>query len=192
MILMSQPFPWNLFQQSPIDQMKKAERLVVDPDVSGRLFGNGMRHRAGHRGYATKPAILEKGNSMQSRNPDPPPVILIKGLQRITRQSIVNDLAHSPIRSRASIRGVASSAIDRDLAVIPSIQAIAAANPDAAIPGGQDGSIAGRQTLLRSNRGDRVVPKTVQTVEGRYPDAAFSVLKETSDPIPREAVPRPK
>src|SRR5271163_858894 len=108
-------------------------------------------------------------------NPNPPAIILRKRIHVIIRQS------------------TASLAVNRNLPVVPFVQAISSAKPDAAIPGRQDGhngSIG--QSLLHRNRGDGKVPKAVEAIYGGHPNIAFAILEEPLDIIAREPVRLPE
>jgi hypothetical protein len=93
-------------------------------------------------------------------------IVLEEGLHGIIRQSTV------------------SLAVNRNLPVIPSVQAVASAEPNAAIRGRQDGpDVVIRQTLLDRNRGGSEVAKTVEAIKSGNPNIAFTVLKEPCNVI---------
>jgi hypothetical protein len=128
----------------------------------------------GHVPYRSKPAILEIGNAATRGDANAPSIILKDGLHGIVRQSTT------------------SLAINRNVAVIPSVQAITTTEPNAAVLGPQDGRNEGiGQPLLHRNRGDGKVAKAVETITVGDPDIAFTILKETVNVIPGEAV-RPR
>src|SRR5277367_5702037 len=98
-------------------QMKEIVILVGDPEIPGTVHG--MHDPARHATYGNKPAVLEVGKRASRRDPNSPAIILEERV-RIIRQS------------------TASLAIDRNLPVIPSVQAITRSQPNAAVPGRQD------------------------------------------------------
>jgi hypothetical protein len=77
------------------------------------------------------------------------------------------------------------------LPVIPSIQAIASAKPNTAIPGRQDArneAIGQPLGLFHRNRGDGEVAKAIEAITGDDPNIAFTILEETVNEIAGEAV----
>src|ERR1700674_1078220 len=89
-------------------------------------------------------AIFKEGNSATRGHPNPILKVLIEGLDRIIGQS------------------ACGLAINSNAAIIPPVQALSSAEPDAAIPGRENGFNRGiRQTLLDRNRGDCEVAKAV-------------------------------
>src|ERR1700691_4463938 len=102
-----------------------------------------MHLSARHTVNGNKQAILEGGKPVRHGGPNSPAVVLKQGA-RVIRQS--DD----------------SLLISSKLAVIPSVQAIARSQPNAAVFGCQDGpDINTRQALFDRNRGDGHVVKTV-------------------------------
>ena len=89
-----------------------------------------------------------------------------------------------PLLSRAGEYRPTPLAVNRHLPVIPSVQAIGSAKPNAAIPGRQDGPNNGtRQTLLDRYCGDGKVAKTVEAVGSGDPNIAFPIFKEPVNSI---------
>ena len=154
--------PGDLFDHTPPQQMKQTLiRWLIQrfPALSPAMA---MHYSAGHTAHGNKPAILEVGNSAARGDPNSPAIVLKKGLHGIIRQSTV------------------SLAVNRNLPVFPSVQAIVSAKPDAAIPGRQNGPDGGvGQTLLHGNRGDGEVAKTVEAITRGDPNIAFTILKES-------------
>src|SRR5712691_8727888 len=112
---------------------------------------------------------------MKCRDPNSSAVVLKEGRHTIIRQS------------------TASLAVNRISPVLPSVQAIIRAKPNAAIRGRQDrhnGVI--RQTLLDRNGCDREAAKAVEAITRGYPHIAFSIFKEVVDEVAGEAVRLPK
>src|SRR6266700_1656776 len=122
--------------------MKKALILVADPETSSTVFGDGIHVSVRHGADAYKPAILEVGSPAKRGDPNSPTLILKEGLHKIIRQS------------------TASLAVNRNFAVLPSVQARTRSKPNAAISGRQYVPNVGiSQTLLDRNRGDREIAK---------------------------------
>src|SRR5262249_15233811 len=83
----------------------------------------------------------------------------------------------------------AALAENRNLPVIPSVQAAISAEPDASIPVCKNGPDNGmRQTLVHSKCGDSEIAKAVEPVSGSYPNIAFTILKESGNGLARKAV----
>jgi hypothetical protein len=97
--------------------VKKTLILVADPEIPSTIASDGMHIAAGHGAYCGKPAILEVGDPAMGGNPNSPVIILRQRIHDIIRQSTV------------------SLAVNCNLPVVPSVQAIPGAKPDAAIPG---------------------------------------------------------
>src|SRR5580692_5375236 len=144
MILTSQAGPGNPFDCASPLQMKKA-LIVADPEIPRAVSGNGAHVSAGHTTHGNKPAILQVGDPVERGDPNSPAFVLKEGIH-IAQQS------------------AASFPINRNPPIVPLVQAIESAQPNAAIPGRQDGpnGAVGRQTLLRRDRGDGEVAKAVE------------------------------
>jgi hypothetical protein len=146
--------------------MKKALILVADPEIPPMIASEGFHDAAGHGGYWNKAALLEVGHPVMGGNPNSTMIVLKERIHVIIRQSTI------------------SLAVNRNLPVVPSVQAIPGAKPDAAIPGRQDGHNGSiRQTLLYGNRGDGKVAKAVEAINGRDPNIAFAILEDPLDVI---------
>src|SRR5215468_10112294 len=92
-----------------------------------------------------------------------------------------------------AVRFAAAGTGNRNLPVLPPVQAAASAEPDAAIPVGQNGPYGViRQPLLDSKRGDGEVAKAVEAIIGSDPDSTFPILKECVNVFARKAVSRSK
>src|ERR1700730_8931664 len=105
-----------------------------------------MAVSAGHASYGNKPAALEIGNSKGRGRPNSGVIGLIEGVHIIIGQST-------------------SLAVNRNLPVIPSVQAITRAEPNATIPRRQNGrNEVIRQTLRDRNCRDGEVAKAVETI----------------------------
>src|ERR1700722_13433725 len=169
-VLMPQTGPRNLFDHIRVKQMKKTVILIANPKIPRAISGNGVHDSTGHSTHGNKPAILQVGNPAERGDPNSSALVLKEG-KHITRQS------------------AASLAINRNPPVIPSVQAIESAKPNAAIPGRQNRLNEGvRQTLLYRDRGDGEVAKAVEAVTRGDPDIAFPILQETCNEIAGEAV----
>jgi hypothetical protein len=141
--------------------MKETLNGMADPDIPRAVSSDGVDESVRYSVYGNKPAVLEIGDPVICRNPDSPTVVLKEGTHHIIRQST------TPL------------AVDRDLPVIPPVQAIASAKPNAAIPGHQNRTYRGiRQTLFHRNRGDRDVAKSVEAITGGDPNVTFAILKK--------------
>src|ERR1700730_9526244 len=170
--------------------MKKALMLVADPKIPGTVPRYGMHLSAGRdqsehaadlsfariptidigavRPYRNKSSILEIGSSIRGERPNSPSLVLKERLHPVSRQSTIGDLAHIEFfLLGAAVSGLcASSAVNRDLPVIPSFKTVRRAEPNAAVLRRQNGPYDGiRQTLLHGNRGDGEVAKAVETIK---------------------------
>ncbi len=115
--------------------------------------------------HGNKPAVRKVGKSMTRKRPDSSAIILKERLHRVIRQSTrLPENCH--------------------LSVVPSIQTIGSAHPNASIVRRQHGPIViGRQTLFHGNGGDGELPKAVEPSIGGGPDVALTVLEETEDEV---------
>src|SRR5215469_14820475 len=148
---MSQPVPRNLLDLTSRGQTKKAASLVRNPQVSGLVLRDAMHGTTGDASYRNKLVILEVSDPGIRRYPDLPTIIL---KQRIRGESI-----EFPVSFHTAGTG------NRDLPVIPPVQAAIGAEPNASIPVRQNRSDSGtRQSLLHGKRGDGKVAKPVKTV----------------------------
>src|SRR4030095_1213221 len=165
--------------------------LMTHPDVPCSALGEGIDDSVRYRACGNKPVRLKKANPDLRSDPNLPAVVLKEGIRRILRQPTVGNLPNRAPRVRApsgrhsADRGPTahvtqpSIAINRDLASIPSIHPIRRAQPQTAIPRGQNGKKpSARETLLVRKRWDREVAKPVQTFYGRHPNIAFPILEE--------------
>src|SRR5208283_5094304 len=96
--------------------MEKA-LIVADPKTPRDVLGNGANVPAGHSTCGNKPAILEVGVSAEHKYPNSP-------------SGVLKDAVHIAVRQFC-----AALAVDRNLTVLPSIQTVRGANPNATIPG---------------------------------------------------------
>ena len=186
---MSELCPGNSFRDFPVNQTIETIILLDDPEAPVAFFGNGTHHSARHRAYGSKSAILKPRNPAKRRDPDSAAIVLKEGPHGVIRQSIIVYLASIVYLawrrrlSRARPRA-ASLAVNRDLPVLPPVQAITSPEPNAAVLGRQDREDSGiRPTPLKRNCGNGKVAKAVEAVLGAYPNIAFTVLKETPDEI---------
>ena len=102
--------------------MKKTLILVADPEIPRTIPGDGMHLPPGTPLTGVKPAILKVRQVRRSEDTQIRSAIILKeGL------------------GRSSGSPLASLAVNRDLPVVPSVQAIRRAKPNAAIPGRQNG-----------------------------------------------------
>jgi hypothetical protein len=148
---MSQPVPRNLLDLTSRGQTKKTAFLVGNPQVSRLILRDAKHGTAGNAAYGSKSVILEVSDLDIRGYPDLPAIIL---KQRIWGESI-----EFPVSFHAVGTG------NRDLTVIPSVQAAIGAEPNASIPVRQNRSDSGtRQSLLHGKRGDGKVAKAVKAV----------------------------
>src|SRR5580658_7376661 len=104
--------------------MKKTMILVADPEVPPAVTGDGMHDPARYATDGNKPAILEVGKPACRGDPNSAAIILKE-------------------RVRTILQSTASLTENRNLAVIPSVQAITRTKPNAAVSGRQDGPNVG-------------------------------------------------
>src|SRR5271166_1279829 len=153
--------------------MKKT-LILADPEIPRAVPGDGMHGSLGHTAYGNKVAILEVGNSAPGGDPNAPVIVLKEGPHPIVRQS------------------TASLSVNRNLAVVPFVQAVKSAKPNAPIPGRQYRPNPGiGQTLLHGDRGDGEFAKAVKAIMSGYPNIAFTIFKEAVNEIAGETV-RPR
>jgi hypothetical protein len=179
--------------------MQETLILVADPEIPRTVRGAGKHLSVLHGVYENKPAILKVGNPARHRNPNSPAIVLSEGLHSPIRQSATGYLAHGAEDARLARRDTpaeflfspdadahglcASLTVNRNLVVIPSVQALIRGQPNASIPGRQNGSNAVGQTLSDRDRGDGEVAKAVQAVSCCDPNIAFTILKEIFNKI---------
>src|SRR5215470_19733125 len=117
---MSQPVPRNLLDLTSRGHTKKTAFLVGYPQVSRLVLRNAMHGTTGNAAYGSKSIILEVSDPGIRGYPHLPAIIL---KQRIRGQSV-----EFPVSFHAAGTG------NRDLPVIPSVQAAIGAEPNASIP----------------------------------------------------------
>src|SRR5271166_4704893 len=184
---MSQLTPRDLFDHSPLLQMEKA-LIGGDPDIPRTVLGDGMHVSARHRTHGNKPAILEVSNPAGRGDPNSPLTVLKERPSVVIGQPFVDYLAYQFL-TVAARKQPPSLAVNRNLPVIPSVQAINRAKPNAAISGRQNGPGFGiRQTLFDGNGGDGEVAKAIDAIRSGYPNIAFAILKESPYGIAGESV----
>src|SRR5271163_2591694 len=101
--------------------MKKPLFLVVDPEIPSTFLDDVMHDSAGRRTHRNETATFEVSDAAKGGDPDSAAVILKQGMGAILRQPV-------------------ALAVNRYQARVPSVQAIARANPNATVPGSQDGN----------------------------------------------------
>jgi hypothetical protein len=139
---------------------------VAEPNIPRTVLGDGLHASQGRGAYGNEPAILEPGNPVRRGGPNSPAIILKEGLHIIIRQSV-------------------AFPIYRDLTVVPSVQAIKSAKPDAAVPSRQNRKNVGiRQALLDRDRWYGEVAKAVEAIKGGDPNIAFAILEKALDEFP--------
>src|SRR6516162_5083943 len=116
---MSQPVPRNLLDLTSRGQTKKTAFLVGNPQVSRLVLRDAMHGTAGNDSYGNKSVILEVSDPGIRRYPDLPAIVL---KQRIRGESI-----EFPVSFHAVGTG------NRDLPVIPSVQAAIGGEPNPSI-----------------------------------------------------------
>jgi hypothetical protein len=71
------------------------------------------------------------------------------------------------------------AAVDRDFAILPSVQAIGRSQPHGAIGRRENRrNASARQTLLDGNRRDGELAKAVEAIDRRDPDVALTILEQ--------------
>jgi hypothetical protein len=140
--------------------MKKSLMLVAYPEISRTIPRYGMqlsarRDQGEHggvvwlarvslfdvgrvRGYGGKPAIFEVSSPPLRERPNSPAIVLKQRLHTVIRQSTIGHLAHirfSFLFAAAAPAGCGALTVNRDLAVIPSVQTVRSAKPNTAVPG---------------------------------------------------------
>src|SRR5262249_53525460 len=125
-IFMSQRCPGNLLHLAVTIQFKKTELLVVDPKISSFVLNYGKHSSAARNAaYRIKAVILKVADAAKCGDPDSPAIILKKGTRAMAVEFAV---------------GVAAAgAGNRDLTVIPSVQAARSCEPNASVPICQNG-----------------------------------------------------
>src|ERR1700686_269489 len=138
--------------------MKKALMLVAYPKIPGTVPRYGMHLSAGRdqsehagdlslaripmidigavRPYRNKPSILEIGSSIRGERPNSPAIVLKQRLHAVSRQSTIGHLAHIEflfLLGAAASGLCASFSVNRDLPVIPAVQTVRRAEPNAAV-----------------------------------------------------------
>src|SRR4030095_15008125 len=121
MVLMSQLGPRNPLDHIPAEQLKETSILVGDPEILRRVLGDALHEAAGDAADGDKSVILQVANPVKSGNPNSPASILKKR-----------------IRSKA-IEFPVASVESGDLPILPSVQTIAGAEPNASIPVRENG-----------------------------------------------------
>src|SRR5271166_523454 len=145
--------------------MKKTFVLVANPEAPRTVSGDGMHNSAGHGICRNKPAVLKVGDPTGRCDPNSRTIVLEQRPDGVIRQSI-------------------SLAVNRNLPVLPSVQTIERAKPDTAVPSRQNGpNESTGQTLFDRNRGHGIVAEAVEAIRGRYPNIAFTILKEGQNEI---------
>src|SRR6266478_5302731 len=81
MLFMSQPRPGSLLNHTPLEQLKKTEILVGDPQIAGSVLGDGIHWAAGKTTYRSESVVFQVAESGNRGDPDSPPTILKKRLR---------------------------------------------------------------------------------------------------------------
>src|ERR1700680_2062221 len=139
--------------------MKKALMLVAYPKIPGivpryRMHLSARRDQSKHgaevslarkpiidvvtvRADGNKPSVLEVGSSIRGERPNSAAIVLKERLHTVIRQSGIGHLAHIEFSFLfcATAPGLcASLSVNVDLPVIPSVQTVGSAKPNAAVP----------------------------------------------------------
>jgi hypothetical protein len=147
--LISQPGPGDLLDYTPSEQLKKSGMFVGYPQTTGSVLCD-ARHGSGDSAYGNKAVILQIAVPVRRGDPNSPAIVLKKRIR---------------IKSVEFAVSFAAAAETRNLLVTPFVQATTSPEPNATIPGGEDGNNIGtRQTLLERNRRNGIVAKAVETV----------------------------
>src|ERR1700758_4990482 len=153
--------------------------LIDHPHVPGCVLGNRKHISARNALDGSKPAILQITKLAKCGDPNSPAIVLKK---RVRMTSV-----------QFSVSFGTPSARNRDFFVFPSVQSIKGGKPHASIFVSQNGNDdVLRQALFHSKRGDGKITKPVKAAKRRYPNIAFTILKEGGNIIARKSVGRQK
>jgi hypothetical protein len=113
--------------------MKKTAILVGDPQIPGSVLSDGMHYSARKAAYGNKPIILHVADPATRGDPNSPAIILKKRIWVMSVQFASASVVPGRWLCAAPGRG-AALAENRNLPVIPSVQALIGAKPNASIP----------------------------------------------------------
>src|SRR5262245_30376229 len=164
MVLMSQAVPGNLLDFISRGHTIETVILVGDANIPRVILGNSMHGSAGNAAYGDKTVILQVADAAKRRDPDSPAMILKK-------RTGVESVEFADWFGAATAR-------NRNLSIVPSVQATTSRQPNASIPVCQNRLYRViRQPLAHSKPGDSKVAKAVQAIIGSYPNIPFTILK---------------
>src|SRR5262249_51386857 len=146
-VFTSQAGPGNLLDHIVPQQMKKTEFLVGNPQIPCGVFNDRTRNSAGNGAYRNKPVIFKVAEPTNRGDPNSPAIIL-KQRMRVKSVELPVSFVAAGYWLCAAPGLRAALAVNRNLPVIPSVQAVTGAEPDAAIPGCQNGPDDGRRQTL--------------------------------------------
>src|SRR4029453_10483650 len=139
--------PGNLLHRF-VPQSNQPALPVDDPDITGGILRNRKHVSAGNGADGDEPIILQIAEVAAGRDPDAPPMILE---QRMRAQPIEKPAVTSE---------------SRNLPVVPSTQAERSAQPDASIPGAQQGPHQRvEQSLFFGPGGNQKVTKGIEAAQ---------------------------
>src|SRR6516165_10740792 len=116
---MSEAGPRNLLDLTSQGQTKKTEFLVGDPQISRLVLGDGLDRPAGNAAHWNKSVVLHVAELAKGGGPDSPSTILKKRIRV------------KPIEFPVSFYAAGTG--NRNLPVIPSVQATKSGEPDASL-----------------------------------------------------------
>ena len=143
--------------------------LKGKPHISGRVAGRRQYGSSGDTLNWDQPIILHVPDSVKTRDPNSPVVVLAK------RKQMSN--------------GPPAPAVDRNSSVLPFAQTPTGIEPDASIP--VDQKRAARkipQTLIFRKSDHGAVAEAVKTRHGPHPEIAFAIFKERVNGISGETI----
>src|SRR5262249_31538374 len=171
---MSQAGPRNLLKRTFCGQTKETAIQVVHPQISLSILGEGKHALAGNA-TQNKATIFKVADPAGSGDPDSPTRVLKKCMWS---KSI-----------EFTVRFGAAGLWNRELSILPPVQATSSSEPNTSIPVSKNGRDAGvRQTLLRSQRDYGKFAKAIETFIGSDPKIALTVLKNGCNACAREAI----
>src|SRR5262249_9821599 len=171
---MSQRGPRDLLNFTARKQLKETELLVVDPKIPRLVLNNGKHTpAAGNAAYRIEAVILQVADAAKRSDPDSPAIILKERMRSMSIEVAVG----------------CAGAGNRNLPVIPSVQAARSCEPNASVPVCQNSPyVVIRQALFCSEGRDGKIAKAVEAIFGSHPDTAFTILEDCVNAFAREAV----
>src|SRR5262245_33949122 len=111
--------------------MKKAFILMIDPEISGAAFDNGMQNSSGHSVQRIKATVVEICDAAARAKPDSITIVLIYRQHAQAWSSRNLEFANGWNRRRQ--RRTTGLAVKRILSILPTFRTIAGSKPDTAV-----------------------------------------------------------